>query len=77
MSSTGNCDDIAVEESFFGFLKYKRVNRVHYRTCERIRADLFEYIEVVHDRKQRYGFLGKISPAKFDHKTVGPYKTVH
>ena len=46
MSSTGNCYDNAVVESFFGGLKRERVNRVRYRTGEEVRADLFKSIEV-------------------------------
>jgi len=47
MSSTGNCYDNAVVESFFAVLKRERVNRVRYRTRDEARADLFEYIEVL------------------------------
>lgn len=52
MSSTGNCYDNAVVESFFATLKRKRVNRVRYRTRGQARADLFEYIEVFYNRKK-------------------------
>ena len=77
MSSTGNCYDNAVAESFFGLLKRERVNRVRYRTREEARADLFWYIEVFYNRKRRHGFLGNISPVEFEHKTTGLYETVH
>jgi putative transposase len=77
MSSTGNCYDNAVAESFFGLLKRERVNRVRYRTREEARADLFEYIEVFYNRKRRHGYLGNISPAEFEYKTTGLYETVH
>ena len=61
MSSTGNCYDNAVVESFFGILKRERVNRVRYRTRDEARADVFNYIEVFYNRKRRHGFLGNIS----------------
>jgi len=77
MSSTGNCYDNAVAESFFGLLKRERVNRVRYRTREEARADVFEYIEVFYNRKRRHGFLGNISPAEFEQRTTGLYETVH
>jgi len=77
MSSTGNCYNNAVAESFFGLLKRERINRVRYRTREEARADVFEYIEVFYNRKRRHGFLGNISPAEFEHKTTGLYETVH
>ncbi len=77
MSSTGNCYDNAVAESFFGLLKRERVNRVRYRTRDEARADVFEYIEVFYNRKRRHGFLGNISPAEFEQRTTGLYETVH
>ena len=77
MSSTGNCYDNAVAESFFGLLKRERVNRVRYRTRDEARADIFEYIEVFYNRKRRHGFLGNISPTEFEQRTTGLYETVH
>jgi len=77
MSSTGNCYDNAVAESFFGLLKRERVNRVRYRTREEARADVFEYIEVFYNRKRRHGYLGNISPVEFEQRTTGLYETVH
>ena len=73
MSSTGNCYDNAVVESFFGVLKRERVNRVRYRTREAARADLFEYIEVFYNRKRRHGYLGNISPDDFERQSAGSF----
>lgn len=73
MSSTGNCYDNAVVESFFGLLKRERVNRVRYRTREEARADLFEYIEVFYNRKRRHGYLGNISPDDFERQSTGSF----
>ena len=77
MSSTGNCYDNAVVESFFGVLKRERVNRVRYRTRDEARADLFEYIEVFYNRKRRHGYLGNISPDDFEERSAGSFQTVH
>ena len=71
MSSSGNCYDNAVVESFFGLLKRERVNRVRYRTRDQARADLFDYIEVFYNRKRRHGYLGNISPADFEERSTG------
>ncbi len=73
MSSTGNCYDNAVVESFFGLLKRERVKRVRYRTREEARADLFEYIEVFYNRKRRHGYLGNISPDDFERQSNGSF----
>jgi len=73
MSSTGNCYDNAVVESFFGVLKRERVNRVRYRTREEARRDLFHYIEVFYNRKRRHGYCGNISPADFEAQSEGSF----
>ena len=73
MSSSGNCYDNAVVESFFGLLKRERVNRVRYRTRDEARADLFDYIEVFYNRKRRHGYLGNISPDDFEKRSTGSF----
>jgi putative transposase len=77
MSSTGNCYDNAVAESFFGLLKRERVNRTRYRTRDEARADIFDYIEVFYNRKRRHGYLGNISPVDFEKRSAGSLATVH
>jgi putative transposase len=72
MSSRGNCYDNAVVESFFGLLKRERANRV-YLTPDEARADAFDYIECFYNRKRRHGYLGNISPAAFEERTMGPH----
>ncbi len=67
----------AVVECFFGLLKRERANRVRYRTRDEARADLFEYIEVVYNRKRRHGYLGNVSPADFQEHPAGSFETVH
>jgi len=77
MSSSGNCYDNAVAESFFGLLKRERVNRTRYRTRDEARADIFDYIEVFYNRKRRHGYLGNISPVDFEKRSTGSLATVH
>ncbi len=77
MSSTGNCYDNAVAESFFGLLKRERVNRTKYRTRDEARADIFDYIKVFYNRKRRHGYLGNISPVDHEKRTTGSLATVH
>jgi len=71
MSGRGNCYDNAVVESFFGLMKKERINRVQYRTRDEAREDIFDYIEVFYNRKRRHGYLGQMSPAEFEKRTVG------
>lgn len=77
MSSSGNCYDNAVAESFFGLLKRERINRTRYRTRVEARADIFDYIEVFYNRNRRHGYLGNISPVEFENRTIGSLATVH
>ncbi len=66
MSRRANCWDNAVAESFFSSLKKERVKKRVYRTRELARADIFDYIEVFHNRKRRHSHLGGISREQFE-----------
>lgn len=46
MSRKGNCWDNAVMELFFSRLKVELIYAENYRTVERARAGIFEYIEM-------------------------------
>ena len=77
MSDRGSCYDNAVVESFFASLKRERVQRKKYRTRDEARADVFDYIERFYNRQRRHGYVGKISPAEFEERTLGLDSTVH
>jgi len=66
MSRTGNCWDNDCVESFFGTLKRELVYHRHYATREEAKQDIFEYIEVFHNRRRRHSTLGYYSPAEFE-----------
>ena len=68
-----DCYDSAAVESFFGLLKRERVNRARYRARDEARADLFDYIEVFHNRKRRHGSLADISPDDCEERSIGPF----
>jgi putative transposase len=77
MSDKGNCYDNAVVESFFASLKRERTKCRQYRSRDEARADVFDYIERFYNRKRRHGYLGQISPAEFEKRTLGLDSTVH
>jgi len=77
MSGTGSCYDNAVVESFFASLKRERIKRRTYATRDEARADVFDYIERFYNRKRRHGYVGQISPAEFEKRTLGLDSTVH
>jgi putative transposase len=70
MSDKGSCYDNAVVESFFASLKRERINRRKYKTRDEARADVFDYIERFYNRIRRHGYVGNISPAKFEERTM-------
>jgi len=66
MSSTGNCYDNAVAESFFHTLKTEHVHKNNFHTREEAKRSIFEYIEVFYNRQRAHSFLGYLSPAEFE-----------
>lgn len=68
MSRRGNCYDNAVVESFFSSLKKEKIRRHIFRTREKAKAEIFDYIEVFYNRARRHQHLGNISPEEFENK---------
>jgi putative transposase len=65
MSSVGNCYDNAVSESFFGTLKKEHVYHYQYKTRNKAKQSIFEYIEVFYNRIRKHSTLGYLSPVQF------------
>lgn len=66
MSAKGNCYDNACAESFFHSLKVECIHGERFDTRARIRATVFEYIEVDYNRQRRHSTQGYISPEFFE-----------
>jgi len=66
MSSTGNCYDNAMAESFFATLKRGHVFWERFQTKEEARRIIFEYLEVFYNRVRRHSSLGYKSPVAFE-----------
>jgi transposase InsO family protein len=66
MSSSGNCYDNAVMESFFHTLKTELVYFEKYRTRQEARGGVFEYIEVFYNCVRRHSALNYCSPVEFE-----------
>ncbi len=66
MSSTGNCYDNAMAESFFATLKKGHLFRERFQTKEEGRRKLFEYLEIFYNRVRRHSSLGYKSPVAFE-----------
>ena len=66
MSSSGNCYDNALMESFFHTLKTELIYFEKYRTRQEARGSIFEYIELFYNRVRRHSALNYCSPIEFE-----------
>ena len=66
MSSTGNCYDNAITESFFATLKTELIRGTYFRTHNEARRNIFKYIEIVYNRNRIHSALGGLSPNQFE-----------
>ena len=66
MSGVGQCWDNAPMESFFGRLKCELVSGEMFATRDQARAEIFEYLEVFHNRVRRHSSLGFLPPEEFE-----------
>ena len=66
MSRKGDCWDNAVAESFFATLKKELLNRNRRWSRDRLKLELFSYIETYYNRKRLHSTLGYKSPMKFE-----------
>lgn len=68
MSSTGNCYDNAITESFFHTLKTELVYWENYTNREEAKRSIFEFIEINYNRVRMHSSLGYLSPVEFEEK---------
>ena len=66
MSRKGDCYDNAPMESFFSSMKTELVHRTQFRTRREAKAALYEYIEIVFNRKHRHARIDYRPPAQDD-----------
>lgn len=64
-SRLGTPGDNAWSESFFANMKKEKFHWTHFETREKIRAVVFEYIEVFYNGKRAQKRLGYLSPRKY------------
>jgi putative transposase len=66
MSSSGNCYDNAIAESFFHTLKTELVYFEQYQSRKEAELSIFDYIECFYNRKRRHSSLNYLSPDQFE-----------
>lgn len=70
MSSTGNCYDNAMMESFFHSLKVEHVYFERYATREEAKTSIFEYIELFYNRERRHSAIGNMAPLEYEKRLL-------
>lgn len=66
MSDTGNCYDNAPMESLISSIKKEWTHPFIYATRMQLTTDLFDYIELVYNRRRRHSALGNLTPCAFE-----------
>ena len=69
MSRKGNCYDNAAMEAFWSTLKREALEASDQWTKDRVRRELFEFIEATYNRSRLHSSLGYQSPVDFEQKT--------
>ena len=69
ISRKGNCWDNAPMESFFHSLKTPLVMHCDYKSRDRARASLFDYMEVFYNRQRCHSTLNYAAPLAFEEST--------
>jgi putative transposase len=72
MGSKGDCFDNALCEAFMKTLKWELVDRQSWPTKAKLRAAVFEFIEVFYNRERLHSRLGYRSPVEFEMMMVTP-----
>jgi putative transposase len=76
MSSTGNCYDNAMAESFIATLKKTHVYWQRFTTRDEARRSIFEYLEIFYSRVRRHSALGYKSPMAFEQSQTVAFSSV-
>ncbi|MCF6767601.1 IS3 family transposase [Thiotrichales bacterium 19S11-10] len=66
MSSSGNCYDNAVMESFYHSLKVELIYDQRYKSRDEAKRAIFDYIEIFYNRQRLYSTLEYKSPVEYE-----------
>ena len=66
MSRKGNCYDNAAMEAFWSTLKREALDQSQTWSKDRVRRELFEFIEAIYNRRRLHSSLGYRSPVDFE-----------
>lgn len=66
MSSTGNCYDNAISETFFKTLRAELTYHVSFKDRDDARKEIFSYIELFYNRKRLHSAIDYCSPEEYE-----------
>jgi transposase InsO family protein len=66
MSSTGNCYDNAISETFFKTLRAELTYHIRFNGRDEARKEIFSYIELFYNRKRLHSALDYHSPEEYE-----------
>ena len=72
MGSIGDCFDNAVIESFWGRMQTELLNRKRWRTRVELANEIFEYLEIFHNRQRRHSAIGMLTPIEYETMHTNP-----
>jgi putative transposase len=75
MSRRANCYDNAAMESFWSTLKREALQPSAHWSKNRVRREIFEFIEAIYNRQRRHSSLDYQSPVDFETKNTNNRKT--
>lgn len=71
MGRVGDAFDNAVVESFWARMQTELLNRRKWRTRVELAGEIFEYLEIFHNRQRRHSSLGMLTPVEYENAQKG------
>jgi len=66
MGSIGDCYDNAMIESFWSRMQVELLDRQRWLTRVELANEIFEYLEINHNRHRRHSALQMLTPIQFE-----------
>lgn len=66
MGKVGAAVDNAMMESFWARMQAELLNRRKWNTRLELASEIFEYLEIFHNRSRRHSSLGMLTPVEFE-----------
>ena len=75
MGKVGSAVDNAMMEAFWARMQTELLDRAKWRTRLGLASEMFEYLEIFHNRTRRHSSLGMLTPIEFEQRTADLVRT--